>query len=914
MIVQLYINNVEIDVVKDIDFPLTYSVSDIKNPNKRKRNSSKTIVLPGTQNNNRFFRSSYDLNATDVRGDSVGFEFDPTVRYPCVVNRNGSEIFRGSAHLQKVVIKEDVNEFHVVLFSQIADLIQALGDVTVAELGWSEYDHILSVSNIEDSWTSSTGSGYVYPLIDFGFTDDLQSYQTNHLFPYIYVLEILNKCFEYGGFTMSSPFFNNPVIRKLIWGYEGGEIFRISATEVADRLVDYDGAGSAFSIGGPLTSTSSVGFSFLALYDYVRTVRFGDNSGFSISENSDNLGQMDESSGEIIVSNPGNYRINVSSNITINYSHGVPSVPGATLVINSTVRVFKNFALIAESSHAIKDTNTGTETFDLNILQEVEADESDLIFVNFSFNTVGTTSIFDLAESVSVGVTFNGTPNLTFESFDSEILDGDTVNLSRFIPKMKAVDFMQDMIKAFNLYIDEPDREGRCLCVPVDDYYFDTDDFDNWSDKMDRRRDREIVPAQNIEGRRYKWKWAEDRDYYKQLYFETYGQGELDYGDKIYDVPSTFKKGEKVYQLKTAQSVPVQIDGTDIIIPRVVKIDESTFISSPHKGKPRMFFYNGLIPTTDTWSLLNSDTLAETVQTSYPQAHHLDNVDSPTFDLNFGVPFWVYYEATSYTTSNLWSNHHAAFIRQITSKDSKILSAYFDLNEEDFYRQFMRRLCNIDGVLYRKNIIKDFRATSNETTKVELLRVVEGRSRRDFQSGVSPGFQPPIDGVQGGGIPDTGQQSGVASNFSPRNSSSSYLISTAGGDITTTLNNSYLKEGKEFTLKNIGGGGEVNITTTSGQQNAQGQATFTPTINGLNQISLPNEGDSVTLKFDGANYDIVSATGSLEQDHHSGYSLIEDGQLITINKNKQMIVADFIDIEQGASLEFGDNASLTVIS
>ncbi len=93
MIVQLFINNVEIDIAEGIDFPLTFSQSDAKSPQKRKRNSSKSINLPGTKKNNRFFMSAWDLSISDVRGDSLGFDFDPTLKYPARVLRNGKEIF-----------------------------------------------------------------------------------------------------------------------------------------------------------------------------------------------------------------------------------------------------------------------------------------------------------------------------------------------------------------------------------------------------------------------------------------------------------------------------------------------------------------------------------------------------------------------------------------------------------------------------------------------------------------------------------------------------------------------------------------------------------------------------------------------------------------------------------------------------
>ena len=77
-------------------------------------------------------------------------------------------------------------------------------DITVAELGWSAYDHTLSVANIQASWIAATGSGYFYPLIDFGFTDNTLSYKTNELRAYVYKKEIIEKCFAHIGLTMTS--------------------------------------------------------------------------------------------------------------------------------------------------------------------------------------------------------------------------------------------------------------------------------------------------------------------------------------------------------------------------------------------------------------------------------------------------------------------------------------------------------------------------------------------------------------------------------------------------------------------------------------------------------------------------------------------------------------------------------------
>ena len=51
------------------------------------------------------------------------------------------------------------------------------------------------------------------------------------------------------------------------------------------------------------------------------------------------------------------------------------------------------------------------------------------------------------------------------------------------------------------------------------------------------------------------------------------------------------------------------------------------------------------------------------------------------------------------------------------------MSAYFDLDESTIGD--LSTLVNINGVLYRKNLITDYNANGYETTKVELYKVLE---------------------------------------------------------------------------------------------------------------------------------------------------------------------------------------------
>jgi hypothetical protein len=254
-------------------------------------------------------------------------------------------------------------------------------------------------------------------------------------------------------------------------------------------------------------------------------------------------------------------------------------------------------------------------------------------------------------------------------------------------------------------------------------------------------------------------------------------------------VPSTFKTGVKKYKVKLAQSVPVQLEGTDIVVPRILKQDENTLQTAPYKGKPRIFFYNGLYATTSSWDLVNSDTGAATTYTNVPQVHHLDDIDSPTFDLNFGTPNWVYYTATAYTSENLFTRYYSDFIRSLTGRDSKVLTAQFKLNATDLYEGFMRKLKDIDGSVWRINKVIDFDPNKTQTTKVELLKIVRAQSPSTTSLTYAPGnngFEPDIDGVDGGGNPDTGANGGKTASLNIDNSKSMFIFDTSSQTLIVT--------------------------------------------------------------------------------------------------------------------------------
>lgn len=749
---RLVIGGVDIALGEDIPVPVTYSTADIKNPQNRKRNSSKTIKAPGKSTNMAYFSSAYQISITELEaGDVTGFEFDPTIRIPAQYYRNGRKIFDGLAQLIDVVIDKGEYTFEILLFSNFVDLFQALGDRKLAELGWSEYDHPLSVANIEGSWDTQViqngtpvsnftggvpdGFGYLYPIADYGYLSNLRTYPTNNIFPHVYAKEVVEKCLAVAGMTIDSNFFDSERFKRIVIGFGGGDKITISPAEVAARRVDYTATGT-YATTLNYTSFNHVqhDFTFPNHYTYFfqmnQRLRLGNNFWAAVVSVFDSLGQFDPTTGEITVERTGNYTFNFDGDFAFTTAVNGPGIIGNSLFWNFALNLFKNDSLINNIYTGLGSGGTtsidSTVNLDLTvgdrIRLEINPSLGGLALVNSTEPPSGTAPTLDFQVTDSGGWEFD------FQSVQAPVIDGDTIYVANYLPDIKCSDLLKGIITMFNLYIDDPDEQGVVKIEPLEDYYFGTGIFDDWTQKVDRSKEIKVLPASSIEGKVYAYRWAKDDDYYNKIYRDQYGIG---YGDYNYQVPSTFQMGERVFEVPFAQTTPVEVPGTNIIVPTIIKVDEATAVVTPFKGKARIYIYQGLI-TSDSWELINSDTLASTTYLSYPACSHVDDYINPDFDLNFGVPIVVNWTATAYTSDNLWNLYNEKFVREITGKDSKILRLYVLLDDDDLQPGSFRRLKMINGTLFRLNEIKDYAANGEQVTQCELVRIVAADKRAKF--------------------------------------------------------------------------------------------------------------------------------------------------------------------------------------
>lgn len=735
---KLIANGLELDLADNIPFPLNFSISDVKSPQQRKRNYSKTVKLVGTVNNMHFFSSTYQLSLTDYDGTGLGFDFDPTQRVTARYYKNGTLVFNGLLQLNDVTKQPNGDYvFSCVLFSNFIDLFMQLGDRYVSELGWQEYDHLLSFANVEDSWDTSVilngvatsnftagvpdGFGYVYPLADYGFNAVPSTFALNNLVPMVYVKECIEKCFAVTGTTIDSDWLETDDVKSMLLGFEGGKRSAVTATELNNRKVDAE---------SDVTFNNTKSYSFISgsrkVFRYTmpdlrmlgvtyapagRTTIINQN----IYNQLNNVGIVIKYAGKYKLTISGTIRIDLDLNVGQTYTGG--SYGFTVSLVGSNGNIDTPF-VIQDSTGASFISYAYSKSFDIDtglknnyfIQLRVTA------FVNVATTGTPTTISFPITTPTPI--------SYVLDCVDGTLVDNATTTLITAIPQIKAKDFLDGMIKAHNLYISDPDVLGVVRLEPLQDFYQDTTEFEDWTHLIDHSKDIKILPASTIDGKRYAYSFQDEDDYDNERYKLEFKER---YGNYEYQVQSTYQTGTRDWELPFGQAVPIRLVNSTIVLPRIVKLDKNnTFV--PYKGKPKVYFYNGL--KTGNWTLTNVAQNSSYNKTQYPSIHHFNDWENPTFDWNWGLPKRIYYGSSSsiVTDTNLFFSYHDKFVRELTGRDSKLVQAYAKLNPSIINKLDFSRFIMLNAVLFRLNEIKDFDSDTSDSCMIELVRIIEADS------------------------------------------------------------------------------------------------------------------------------------------------------------------------------------------
>lgn len=768
--VELWINNVLVDLIEEsIDslFLITKQIQDIREPDKKQTDFSKTITLPGSDVNDRLFSYAFSLSH-DIQSSGTNFtpDFNPNLQAEVVAFLDGAEFFRGVCQLIKVRVTDDVLVMYdIILLGKLANIFTDIGDRELTELDFSEYNHTYNNENVHNSWATSImvngspqafayGTGYVYPLIDYGFSSNLQDFPLNNMYPALSAREYLYKIFKALGYTWTSAFLDGAFFKRLYIPFKSA-LMKLTAAQVAQRKFRASRVSSDQVLSVPITQANSV----------VSTIIFNDDS---TAPNFDTSNQYNTATGQYTVASGLEGTFTFCGQIILTGTF-TPNTAGVSVRSQYSIRSLMEMIKIDIGGNAtvlqtvlfdIQPNQPFTTTYTTASIGSVNPVDLDYAsspfnprnYVNiiapnvsllvgervairirryaiqnqYGINNLASAS--QLFQNVSTGVFYDGTLELNvkvnsvfYNLIDNaQIVEGQTVLMNNTLPqKVKQKDFVMSIFKMFNLYVEQDESiKNNFLIEPRDTYYNST--VIDLTTKLDKSRELEIRPMGALEVRNYNFKYKPDTDYYNQIYNDGYP---LDYGERQVSIENDFVKGTKTNELIFSPTPSVGSTTNDRVIPRIIKI--SNGVVSSHEGNIRILYYGGLKDTNQVWNITSSGQTYTFGQ--YPYIGHLDDPYTSSIDLCFYPPaeiYWAdYFHSIWYTNNNLYNAYHKNFIEEITDKNSKIVTGWFQLNALDIKNMDFRKLYFFEDEYFRLNKIHDFNPVSDELTKCEFIKI-----------------------------------------------------------------------------------------------------------------------------------------------------------------------------------------------
>lgn len=679
---EIFIERYQIDVPVDLSAQISYSIDDVRDFAARNTAFSKTIVLPGTAANKKVFGHIFDAGSANFVNSSnpnVNYDFDASKAAKCLIFYNGLQIFKGVIRVMNIVIDGINIEFETAVFGELGGLIAAMADKKLEDLDFSAYDHVFDLVSIVASWSGAIGSSYYYPLIDYGYSTDKIIFPIETFRPAFHVREYLDKILTDAGYTFESDFLDTDYLKKQIVPFND----QFPSIEV-ETVLNLTGGGFT---NIPATSpTDPMGFSTIVGTPYVHLNGFINQFTWTRAEKT-------------------TLKLSVSCNWTLG---GVD--PGIIILA-----VWVNGASVYEFG-----TDTGSDTSGIiSFSTSIDVNNGDFVEIKpYKRLEAETATISDAILLVA------GQPTIKIP-----LEFGDSIIANDMIPKnIFQKDFLTSIVKMFNLYIyEDPNKYNHLKITPYVNFYDTTaSHVEQWDNKLDRSRPYTYTPMGELNSRSYLFKFKDDNDFYNQYYKDKFSEG---YGSRLFDTGFDFAKDKNTVEVIFSPTPLVQFSNSDRVISAIFKRNPDG-TEERTANNIRILFRSAALVDCQQYSVTYTDPdtldVVSTDYTGYAYAGHLDDTLSPLYDLNFGVPKEFYFTIVAgYLSGNIFNIFWSNYIAEISDKDSKLLTGFFKLDALDMLNLDFSKIKFINGNLWRLNKIIDYSTGVQDTTKCELLKVID---------------------------------------------------------------------------------------------------------------------------------------------------------------------------------------------
>ena len=720
-----------LDVFEGLDFSFNYSIADIRDPNKRNTEYSKTIKCPSTPNNDRLFGQIYDVNISNEfnpNGTNIEVNFNPNKKASAVVLADGVQVMRGVLQLRQIVVNQTKIIYEVVFIGKLIDIfsllrdkeLNGLDDNGLPYIDFSDLDHDYDYGRITSSWTNT--AGYVYPMIDYGNYQPFFDANGNRIWrtemwrPAVYLKDIVDRVFSFVGFTYQSTFFDSLPFNRLIVPFNN-EGFTLTEVDVANREVSAQTTQDLDVINKVAPNAPNGPFDYDFKIEY------------ESANDPNNI--WDDINSDFIVPQDGFYSLSgvMRYKTERNATGGVVGNFPVTILIK----------MFSASTSSVITLSAVQHPIDLSSVNTIGATS----FSNFGFDSP---SVFMYqGDKAYVEININPTQfavvqsefdvYLLQDSFvdckvsDTSIIEGQNVPMNSLVPDVGMAEMLLSIFKMFNLYVTVDPNNDRKLIIETWSEFYGGGKNRDWTYKLARDKDVNIQPLAMLTDKVYTYTYSDDGDYYNERYDKKYDRT---YGDIRLEIDNDFIKSSNEIDV-VFSATPLSNDtSSNRIIPKIYQETDQGNEETEHNI--RVLYYAGLLPSSPDWVFQyfqQGQGIVRVNQDEYPYAGHWDNPITPTLDINFGLPRELFYSANAYTgtlsvtNAGLFNVYHRNYFEEITNKDSKMFTGHFYLDAVDINQLDFRDQIIIDNSYWRINKVMNYNPFKDGLTKVELIKVID---------------------------------------------------------------------------------------------------------------------------------------------------------------------------------------------
>jgi len=695
-----------LDLYEDETIPLTLSVDDFKDVATKTQSYSKAFHLPATKKNNRIFGNLFEITkATGL------YTFNPYKKTSVMLKENGFIVFEGFLKLIDIVDKKGEISYNVNLYSDSVALMDAMKDLTFADLNLDELDHDYNLTSIEASQTGvlpllnplqadsfagaagdTTTSVLKYPFLNWagsirrnatsgqvsdGATANRPSLKRleDGFRPFINVKYLVDNIFKDAGFTYSSAFFDSSYFSNLYMDFNWGEEPDGSAplrNDFVKRESDLTATTVAQFPNWTNVPVNTAVAGSTALWN---------NTAYSFFSDVNNL------------SCTGWFRIQLMNKPAPNVDDWTARM--RICVFNSNHSVVET---IADESKMIAVGGSGSidGSFDVVI------NNGDYIQMEVTtFNSDGDIQMSDTTESI-LNITYN----------NNAVQVPTLLDTAR--GEMVQWDFLKGLFTMFNLItLQDKQNPSNILIEPYNDVFSDDVTTLDWTHKVDVSDIK--LKALDLK-KRVVFKYEEDKDDYPFGVYKLATGGYL-YGSQILDSTQLdLLSGEdEVIASPFAATIMKDLfdDTPELTAPSIYGTNENGTEFGSIKNLPRILIDTGVYTSSDTFYVPSQNGVSGDNKSAYSMFSHTSAVPATATDddLNFGAcqlinPFSMGVSPVN----NLYSTYYARYFQELYSPDVKsmtlkVLLTPNDIANFNFYDKIFikNREYRVDKINYKPN-------------------------------------------------------------------------------------------------------------------------------------------------------------------------------------------------------------------